>query len=372
VLVASKPGLPSPQTLFQAGVLSGGSTTSIITLRNVIKTFSTPAGNVTVLKSIDLDFKAGQFASVVGKSGSGKSTLINMITGIDNPTSGEVFVNGVEIHRMNHSQMSVWRGRNMGIVFQFFQLLPMLSVLENVILPMDFCGVYRPEEREPRARALLKLMELEGFEDLMPAELSGGQQQCAAVARALANDPPMLVADEPTGNLDSHTAEIVFQTLLDLEQQGKTIVMVTHDQHLASRTSRTVLISDGELVDETAAGAFMGLPHDQLLWLTKHLQPISLLPGAPLHLPDQPPLGLCLVKAGQLELAAGAGAPVLLGPGDWVTAFEPRFAAGWRACADEGAQVLTLPRPDLDEWAARSAAVKRWLESRRSTDEGLA
>jgi putative ABC transport system ATP-binding protein len=223
---------------------------AIITVRDVVKTFSTPAGAVTVLKNINLDFQRGQFTSVVGKSGSGKSTLINMITGIDQPTSGSVVVNGVEIHRMNHSAVSVWRGRNLGIVFQFFQLLPMLSVLENVILPMDFCDRYAPDEREERARALLKRMELAGFEDLMPAELSGGQQQCAAVARALANDPPILVADEPTGNLDTHTAEIVFETLLELERQGKTIVMVTHDQNLAARTSRTVLIADGEPVNE--------------------------------------------------------------------------------------------------------------------------
>jgi putative ABC transport system ATP-binding protein len=227
---------------------------SIISVRDVIKVFSTPAGPVTVLKGINLDFKRGQFTSVVGKSGSGKSTLINMITGIDQPTSGSVVVNGAEIQRMNHSTVSMWRGRNLGIVFQFFQLLPMLSVLENVILPMDFCNMYAPDEREERARALLKRVELEGFEDLMPPELSGGQQQCAAVARALANDPPILVADEPTGNLDSHTAEIVFQTLLELEQQGKTIVMVTHDQHLAARTSRTVLIADGELVNEPKPG----------------------------------------------------------------------------------------------------------------------
>jgi putative ABC transport system ATP-binding protein len=385
------------KTPSQASVVSGGSPIcdagkeppapkigeeekAIITLRSVVKTFSTPAGDVTVLKSIDLDFKAGQFASVVGKSGSGKSTLINMVTGIDEPTSGDVIVNGVAIHKKNHSQMSVWRGKNLGIVFQFFQLLPMLSVLENVILPMDFCNMYRPEERAPRARALLKRMELGGFEDLMPAELSGGQQQCAAVARALANDPPIIVADEPTGNLDSHTAEIVFQTLLDLERQGKTIVMVTHDQHLAARTSRTVLICDGELVDETAATAFIGLPHDQLLWLTRHMSPITLPPGAPLAAPGQPLQGLYLLKAGcllqasgseqpagieqanSLQLPVNSSSPTALTPGGWLTALDPRFSAGWRAAGNEPAQLLALSNPDLEEWMSRSAAVKGLLQ----------
>jgi putative ABC transport system ATP-binding protein len=223
----------------------------IVSLHNIIKCFNTPAGEVTILKSINLDIQAGQFTSIVGKSGSGKSTLINMVTGIDYPTSGDVWVCGQQIHKLNNSDMSVWRGNNMGIVFQFFQLLPMLTTIENVMLPMDFCATYPADEREERARSLLRLVELEDFGHLMPAQLSGGQQQCAAVARALANDPPIIVADEPTGNLDSHTAEVVFRLLLDLENQGKTILMVTHDQQLARRTSRMVLISDGELVGDS-------------------------------------------------------------------------------------------------------------------------
>jgi putative ABC transport system ATP-binding protein len=174
-----------------------------------------------------------------------------MVTGIDRPTSGTVCVEGVCIQDMSESQMSAWRGRNLGIVFQFFQLLPMLTLLENVMLPMDFCGVYAPEDRPERALALLKLVGLETVADKLPAAVSGGQQQSAAVARALANDPPILVADEPTGNLDSQTAESVFGLFRELVSQGKTILMVTHDEGLARRTDRILHISDGVLIDDS-------------------------------------------------------------------------------------------------------------------------
>ncbi len=192
----------------------------------------------------------------MGKSGSGKSTLANMITGIDHPTSGSVRINGTYVHNLDENKMSIWRGRNLGIVFQFFQLLPTLSLLENIMLPMDFCNMYAPLERERRAMDLLEMVGLESVADQQPAAVSGGQQQRAAIARALANDPPIIVADEPTGNLDSRAAESVFQIFINLAQQGKTILMVTHDKSLAQRTDRVLLLSDGELVDEwiTQAG----------------------------------------------------------------------------------------------------------------------
>ncbi len=226
---------------------------TIIRMRGIIKVFHTPGGDVTVLKGIDVDVHQGEFVSVVGRSGSGKSTLVNMLTGIDHPTSGTVEVGNIQIHKMPESQMAVWRGKNLGIIFQFFQLLPMLTLVENVMLPMDFCDIYKPASREERALALLKRVGLEGFANKLPGAVAGGQQQSAAVARALANDPPILVADEPTGNLDSHTAGQVMDIFSELVSQGKTILMVTHDRSLAALTSRTLRISDGELLKENSS-----------------------------------------------------------------------------------------------------------------------
>ncbi len=221
-----------------------------IEMKGIIKVFKTPAGDFHALKGINAVFFRGEFVSVVGKSGSGKSTLVNMITGIDRPTSGSVLIDGTCIQDMSESQMAAWRGRNLGIVFQFFQLLPMLSLLENVMLPMDFCNVYPPAEREPHAMELLRLVGLSDYSDKLPAAISGGQQQSAAIARALANDPPIIIADEPTGNLDSRTSDSVFQIFANLKQRGKTILMVTHDSSLAERTSRSLLIVDGQLVQD--------------------------------------------------------------------------------------------------------------------------
>ena len=195
-----------------------------------------------------------------------------MLTGIDHPTSGEVRIGDTYVHKLNESRMARWRGRNLGIVFQFYQLLPMLSLLENAMLPMDFCAVLPPAEREARATELLRLVGLEKDAHKMPAAVSGGQQQSAAIARALANDPPLIVADEPTGNLDSRAAERVMQIFEKLVAQGKTIVMVTHDPTLAQRTSRTLLLSDGQVVNETVASTLPLLTHQQMLKATKNLQ----------------------------------------------------------------------------------------------------
>ena len=226
--------------------------TPFIVMKEISKVFKTQAGDFAALKNVTAHFYRGEFVSVVGRSGSGKSTLINMLTGIDRPTSGTVDVGGVCITELSESQMSDWRGRNLGVVFQFFQLLPMLSLLENVILPMDFCNRYPFDERADRAMALLKLVGLENMADKLPAMVAGGQQQSAAIARALANDPPILAADEPTGNLDSRTAEAVFEIFGQLVEQGKTIIMVTHDRSLAERTQRMLYISDGVLAGDSA------------------------------------------------------------------------------------------------------------------------
>ncbi|MCX7838513.1 MAG: ABC transporter ATP-binding protein [Anaerolineae bacterium] len=210
----------------------------LIRLHRVVKTFDTPAGKFAALRGVDLRVNAGEFVAVIGKSGSGKSTLVNMIAGIDRPTSGEVFVGDTAVHRLSEAQMAVWRGKHIGIVFQFFQLLPTLTVLENVMLPMDFCNVHPPAERANYALRLLEQMEMAEHAHKLPAAISGGQQQRVAIARALANDPPILLADEPTGNLDSSSADAVFRLFERLVAQGKTILMVTHDQVLAKRVTR--------------------------------------------------------------------------------------------------------------------------------------
>jgi putative ABC transport system ATP-binding protein len=222
---------------------------SIIALQGVTKAYKTAAGAYLVLKGIDLALEAGEFVSIVGKSGSGKTTLLNMITGIDRPSAGEVWVNNTALHKLSEGQMAHWRGSNLGIVFQFFQLLPTLSVLENILLPMDFCGKVPFRERKQRALYLLDLVGLADQAYKLPLALSGGQQQRVAISRALANDPPVLIADEPTGNLDSKTAASVFELFHELAAQGKSVVIVTHDGSLASLTHRTALIADGEIVE---------------------------------------------------------------------------------------------------------------------------
>ncbi len=223
---------------------------NLILLHDVGKAYRTPVGEFIALRDIDLRIGSGEFVAVVGKSGSGKSTLINMITGIDRPTTGEIFVDGTAIHNLGEGPMAEWRGRNIGVIFQFFQLLPMLSCIENVMLPMDFCNMYRPNQREPRAMDLLRQVDMETEAYKLPSEVSGGQQQRVAIARAMANDPPVLVADEPTGNLDSRTADSVFRLFEDMVAEGKTILMVTHDDELASRVTRKITLADGEIIGE--------------------------------------------------------------------------------------------------------------------------
>ena len=222
---------------------------AMIDMRGIVKTFKNAAGEFTVLKGIDLTIQRGEFVSIVGKSGSGKSTLLNMITGIDHPTDGRMIIGCTDIYtNVTESQRSKWRGRNLGIIFQFFQLLPMLTLSENVMLSMDFADMYDFDERPERALEILKLVGLEKFANKLPVLVSTGQQQLAAIARALACDPPLLVADEPTGNLDSKSANIIIDLFEELSRRGKTVVMVTHDPSLTSRTTRNIIIADGKLI----------------------------------------------------------------------------------------------------------------------------
>jgi putative ABC transport system ATP-binding protein len=234
---------------FGENEMSNAQSGSVISLQNVEKIYKTKAGPLKVLKGVNLEIKEGEFVAIVGPSGSGKSTLINMITGIDRPTSGEVYVAGQRLTKLSENQVAKWRGRHIGVVFQFFQLLPTLTVLENVMMPMYYTGTYRGRRKE-RAMELLEMVDLPDVAHKYPSQISGGQQQRAAIARALANNPKVLVGDEPTGNLDAVSAGLVFAMFEDLVAQGMTIVMVTHDRDLAGQIPRVEEVRDGQLVPQ--------------------------------------------------------------------------------------------------------------------------
>jgi putative ABC transport system ATP-binding protein len=221
-----------------------------VRVHDLTKTFVSDAGQFTALHGISFSLEAGELVSIVGASGSGKSTLLHMLSGIDRPSRGEVHVGRTAIHDLGENDLSVWRGRNVGVVFQFFQLLPTLTSLENVMLPMDFGNTWTPRERGPRALELLDRMGVADQANKLPATLSGGQQQRVAIARALANDPPLLVADEPTGNLDSHTSESVVSLLVDLAADGKTVAVATHEREAARAANRSIVLRDGVIVDD--------------------------------------------------------------------------------------------------------------------------
>jgi len=217
----------------------------MIQLQDLTKTYNTPAGEFLALRNIDLEIAAGEFVAIVGKSGSGKSTLLNMVGGIDRPSSGSLIVADKAIGKLTHNELALWRGRTVGFVFQFFQLLPTLTVAENVMLPMDFCGDRPASQRRRHAIMMLDRVRVADQADKLPSALSGGQQQRVAIARALANDPPLILADEPTGNLDSETSVEIFTLFGELAAEGKTLLVVTHDREAASMVNRTVTIADG-------------------------------------------------------------------------------------------------------------------------------
>lgn len=223
-------------------------TQPLITLRGVTKTFPVAAGEFTALADVSLEIEKGEFVAVVGQSGSGKSTLLGLVSGIDRPTRGEVYVGGTSVHALSERDMSAWRGKAIGIVFQFFQLLPTLTAAENVMLPMDFSGKWPSRERRDRSLALLEKLGVADQADKLPSTLSGGQQQRVAVARALANAPAVLLADEPTGNLDSRTADSMLELLAGLVSEGQTIVMVTHEQSAIRFAHRALTLIDGRVV----------------------------------------------------------------------------------------------------------------------------
>ena len=349
---------------------NGSNHGTIIDLRDVHKYYKTAIGDYHALNSIDLQINPGEFVSIIGKSGSGKSTLLNMITGIDRPTSGEVYVNDMAVHELNENRMARWRGKNLGIVFQFFQLLPTISVIENIMVPMDFCRTYPMREREKRALELLEMVELADHAYKLPTALSGGQQQRVAIARALANDPPIVIADEPTGNLDSKTAESVFALFNDLVAKGKTIIIVTHDSGLAKRTHRTALITDGEIVNEYVAKAMPTLLQDQMLWATRNAKVLTYEAGTMIvsegtnadafYIVAQGTVEVVLPRPNQSDVIA-----LQLGPGKFFgeMAFfhNGKRRASVRASESGPVEVLALRYDQLNELLNQSEVTRDWL-----------
>ena len=342
----------------------------MIDLRGIHKYYKTAAGDFHALKGVDLQINAGEFVSIIGKSGSGKSTLLNMITGIDRPTTGEVYVNDTAVHGLNENRMARWRGKNLGIVFQFFQLLPMISVIENIMLPMDFCHSYPLRQREKRALELLEMVEMAEHAYKLPTALSGGQQQRVAIARALANDPPIIIADEPTGNLDSKTADSVFELFRNLVAQGKTIIIVTHDSGLAKRTDRTALITDGEIVNEYVAKVMPTLSREQLLQATHVARKQTYPAGAMIFAEGSDAGAFDIVTKGMVEIVLPRPGQsdviaVQLGPGKYFGEMEffhdRRSRASVRASEAGAVEVLAIGYDQFGELLNQSEATREML-----------
>ncbi|WP_426446231.1 ATP-binding cassette domain-containing protein [Paenibacillus sp. S-38] len=345
----------------------------MIELRGVVKTFMSGGGPFQALKGIDMTIGEGEFTAVIGRSGSGKSTLLSMITGIDRPTSGEVVVAGTRLHELRRREFASWRGRQVGIVFQFFQLMPALTLLENVMLPMDFCRMYTPKERRSRAERLLGEVGLAEQAHRFPASVSGGQQQRAAIARALANDPPLIVADEPTGSLDSVTADTVFGLFGKLAAQGKTVVLVTHDQTLSARVNRTVVMADGQIVSEGVLRAFPKLDLEQLTQLQSRFRTLRFAPGSVMIREGDPADCAYILISGEAEVvkrgAEGSEAVAArLGPGQYFGEIAlvlggPRTATV-RAAGKTETEVLALSADAFSGMLLHSEMTRREIEER--------
>jgi ABC-type lipoprotein export system ATPase subunit len=349
---------------------NGSGNGAIIELHDVHKYYKTAIGDFHALNSIDLQINTGEFVSIIGKSGSGKSTLLNMITGIDRPTTGEVYVHGTAVHELNENRMARWRGKNLGIVFQFFQLLPTISVIENIMLPMDFCRTYPMRQREKRALELLEMVELADHAYKLPTALSGGQQQRVAIARSLANDPPIVIADEPTGNLDSKTADSVFALFNDLTTKGKTIIVVTHDSGLAKRTNRTALIADGEIVNEYVAKAMPTMPQELLLQATRIAKTQTYEAGAMILMEGTNADSFYIVTRGTVEIILprvnqSDVVTLQLGPGkvfgEMAFFHERKRHASVRASERGPVEVLVLGYDQLDELLSQSESTREAL-----------
>ncbi|HEY5728497.1 MAG TPA: ATP-binding cassette domain-containing protein [Anaerolineales bacterium] len=363
---------------------------AMIDMHGIIKIFKNAAGEFTVLKGVDLTINRGEFVSIVGKSGSGKSTLLNMITGIDHPTDGQMVIGGTDIYTgVTESQRSRWRGRNLGIVFQFFQLMPMLTLLENVMLPMDYAELYDFDERPKRAMQMLEMVGLEKFANKLPVLVSTGQQQLTAIARAMACDPPLIVADEPTGNLDTKSANIIIDLFEKLAQSGKTVVMVTHDPSLTSRTTRNIIIADGELIHETVAKSLPWLRHRHMMEFTKIAETQTLPARTTIISRDEHVEHFFMIHKGEVEVVLQdkkQNETVIskLEPGEFFGEIElmhgGKSIANVRASADGPVELLTITREDFKRVMDQSPItanevgkiVQERLEAHRAADSRTA
>lgn len=351
---------------------------AMIDMHGIVKKFKNAAGEFTVLKGIDLTINRGEFVSIVGKSGSGKSTLLNMITGIDHPTDGQMIIGGTDIYtNVTESQRSKWRGRNLGIVFQFFQLMPMLTLLENVMLPMDYAELYDFDERPKRAMQMLEMVGLEAFANKLPVLVSTGQQQLAAIARALACDPPLLVADEPTGNLDTKSANIIINLFEEFAGSGKTVVMVTHDPSLTSRTTRNIIIADGELINETVARSLPWLRHRHMMEFSKIAETETYSAKETIISRDEHVENFFMIHKGRVEIILQDGKQndtiiSRLAPGEFFGEIElmrgDKSIANVRASADGPVELLTIRREDfkrvMDQSPITAEAVEKIVQER--------
>ena len=344
---------------------------SLIECRQLVKTYHSTAGDFPALKEIDLQVGRGEFVAVIGKSGSGKSTLVNMITGIDRPTAGEVLVGETSVGTLSEGKLAQWRGRTIGVIFQFFQLLPTLTVVENVMLPMDFCHMYSGRERRERAMYLLEQVDVAEHAHKLPSAVSGGQQQRVAIARALANDPPILAADEPTGNLDSKTAESVFRLFERQVDEGKTILMVTHDRDLAKRATRTIMLSDGEIIEEYLVQTFPTLSEQQLIQVTRQLERQAFAPGALILQEGALADKFYIITRGQIEVLVDASdgerlVVARMGRGQYFGEIEllrgGANMATIRADPGTGVEVTALDREVFRDLMAESQASRQALE----------
>jgi ABC-type lipoprotein export system ATPase subunit len=349
-----------------------------IILRGVDKIYESPAGKFQALKSINMQLSYGQFISIVGKSGSGKSTLLNMITGIDHPSAGEVIVGNQRIYELGKSERALWRGRNMGVVFQFFQLLPTLTLLENTMLPMDYCNVYSFNERPKRAMELLEMVGLGKFAHKLPAAVSSGQQQGAAIARALATDPALILADEPTGNLDSRSAMNILDLFEQMASEGKTILIVTHDPSITQRTDQTIILSDGEIIDQAVSRALPFLSHPEMLAASHQATKKKYSPNAVILKQGRPVDHFFMIVSGDVDVVVNINRRnerrlALLGAGQFFGEIEliqgGKSIAGVRA-GQHGAEVALLPKEDFYRLIDGSPLTRSAIQN--TADERLA
>jgi putative ABC transport system ATP-binding protein len=351
----------------------------LIHLDGVVKRYDTPAGSLTALRNVSLEVGAGEFVAVIGKSGSGKSTLVNMITGIDRPSSGRVWVDQTAVHELSEGATAQWRGRTVGVVFQFFQLLPTISLLDNVVLPMEFCRLWTPRERRERALELLARVGLADKARKLPAAVSGGEQQRVAIARALATDAPLLVADEPTGNLDSATAASMIDLFEQLVAGEKTVLIVTHDNDLATRATRTVVVADGRVVNEYVRRALATFDLDQLGVASAHLRRETYAPGSVIVRQGDAADALYIITAGEVEvfLRHPDGAEVIVnrhGLGEYFGEIAllrgGTRRATVRAASDGVTEVMALDRKTFEQLMRESEPAQR--EFLREIDARLA